>query len=352
MISSIASYRLLASFALVAMISANGASAEAFWASFGSYGSGGSYGSVGSYGSGGSYGRVFRGSVGSAGSVGSYGSGGSHGAVSTASWGSGGSYGSTGGCILSRIRARRLARASFGSTGSVGSTGSTGSTGSYGSHGYSSTGSTGSTGSHGSYGGSVIYDTYEAPAPAVPTLVEPQASVQTESGLLIVAVPAEAKVFVNDRATSSTGTVRQYVSNGLKVGSKYRYRVRVEYTVAGKEVVEHSEVVLTGGATESLAFGTTTETPVVAEKTETKLTLNVPADATVTLAGSQTSQTGESRDYVTSGLAAGQAWEGYVVRVEYAGLIEERTITLHGGESQQLSFDFAGDAALQVASID
>ena len=46
------------------------------------------------------------------------------------------------------------------------------------------------------------------------------------------------------------------------------------------------------------------------------LTLHVPADAKVTLAGVETKQSGETRQFATTRLASGQNWDGYKVVVE------------------------------------
>lgn len=77
---------------------------------------------------------------------------------------------------------------------------------------------------------------------------------------------------------------------------------------------------------------------------KTRLTLHVPAEAKVTLAGVETKQAGEVRQFATSNLAAGQTWDGYKVVVELTRdgktLQEERTIKLVGGEAQDLSIDF------------
>jgi uncharacterized protein (TIGR03000 family) len=74
---------------------------------------------------------------------------------------------------------------------------------------------------------------------------------------------------------------------------------------------------------------------------KTQLTLRVPADAKVTLAGVATKQTGELRQFTTSQLADGQAWQNYqvVVEMDRDGKLvrEERTITLVGGKAQELS---------------
>ena len=77
----------------------------------------------------------------------------------------------------------------------------------------------------------------------------------------------------------------------------------------------------------------------------------VPAEATLTLAGSKTISKGPQRRFTTQQLAAGQVWSGYtiVASVERNGqtLTKEQTIDLKGGETRELTFDFNLD---QVAS--
>ena len=91
------------------------------------------------------------------------------------------------------------------------------------------------------------------------------------------------------------------------------------------------------------------ETPAV----KTRLTLHVPADAKVTLAGVETKQTGDVREFATSKLAAGQSWGEYQVVVETTRdgktLVEERTINLIGGQDQDLAVNFENDSNQQVA---
>jgi uncharacterized protein (TIGR03000 family) len=86
--------------------------------------------------------------------------------------------------------------------------------------------------------------------------------------------------------------------------------------------------------------------------TKTTLTLRVPAEAKVTLAGVPTRQTGAVRQFSTRNLAAGQDWKSYkvVVEVERDGqtLREERSITLVGGVSQELDIEFDNE---QIAKL-
>jgi uncharacterized protein (TIGR03000 family) len=94
------------------------------------------------------------------------------------------------------------------------------------------------------------------------------------------------------------------------------------------------------------------ETVVTQQMPKTRLTLHVPSDAVVTLAGVPTKQTGEVRLYTTTRLASGQVWDDYkvVVSLERDGqtLRQEKTIQLTGGQSQELSIEFENEALAQL----
>jgi uncharacterized protein (TIGR03000 family) len=109
--------------------------------------------------------------------------------------------------------------------------------------------------------------------------------------------------------------------------------------------IKYSRVASSKPVTETIV----SEAPAV----KTRLTLHVPADAKVTLAGVETKQTGETRQFATSKLATGQSWGDYKVVVESTRdgktLREERMINLIGGEDQDLAVNFAGDSTNQVA---
>jgi uncharacterized protein (TIGR03000 family) len=88
-----------------------------------------------------------------------------------------------------------------------------------------------------------------------------------------------------------------------------------------------------------------------APEVKTSLTIHVPADAKISLAGVDTKQSGELRQFATTRLAAGQTWDDYKVVVEMnkngQTLHEERTIKLVGGEAQELSINFDSKAVAQ-----
>lgn len=354
--------------AAVSVLGANDAQARS-WGKHGSYGSYGSHGSYGSYASYGSYGSsasyATYSSYGSSASAGSYGSS-----------ASAGSAGSSGGGLFARWHARKAARkaarASSGSSASYGSHASYGSSGSYASSG--SYGSAGSAGSYASYGGVVDYGmpveygtpveygdpveqgTYDSETPTPPTAPDAadadSADLQTNA-TIHVTLPADAMVFVNGAKTSSTGEDRRYVSRGLRRGLSYAYKIRVEYESDGEPKVENRLVRLTAGDSVDLAFGDGVGQLAEATPATTELKLQVPEQAKVFLAGSETQQTGQLRTYSTTQLSSGQTWDDYVVRVELEKdgkkLVEQRSLTLEGGQSYSLSIDFADE---RVALLD
>ncbi len=362
---------------------------QAGWGSYGSYGSygGGSYGSSGSSGyaaysygsSGASYGSSGYGSSGygssghrpgllariankvhnhfhhSHGSSGhSYGSSGSSGY--TYSYGSSG-YGSSG----STVYYSSSSYGSYGSSGyssySYGSSGYSTYSSSYGSSGYTTSYSapvTYSVAPSYSYssdgcstcgGGQTIYSTpiYDSATPAqtgTPTPAEGVSLPQSSEVMLTVNVPEGATVFVNGKATRSTGAVRQYVSRGLQSGKLYDYEVRIEANVEGKLVSNVKRVSMRAGESREVAFenGKAGETPVTALK------VRVPDDAEVTLAGNKTSATGAERVFRTSDLPVGQVWDNYTVVVSIVRdgqtITKEKTLTLVSGNEYELAFDF------------
>jgi uncharacterized protein (TIGR03000 family) len=175
------------------------------------------------------------------------------------------------------------------------------------------------------------------------------------SALLSVKVPADAKVFVNDRETTSTGSDREYISHELANGARYNYTVRAEYVRDGKPVSETKTVQLTAGQTAGLDFGQGTPSVQTADQGEarTTLTVRLPADAKLFLAGHETKATGEVREFSTTRLPNGSEWNTYAIRavVERDGReqVREETISLKSGESREVTINFDALASDKVA---
>jgi uncharacterized protein (TIGR03000 family) len=166
------------------------------------------------------------------------------------------------------------------------------------------------------------------------------------NAVLTVRVPAEARVFVNGLPTTSTGSLRRYVSNGLRAGYNYTYHVRAEIVRDGQTITETQTVKLQAGDAPNIEFALngSNSDPIANQPVRTSLTLHVPADAKVYLSGNETRGTGEIRTFSTTKLAVGQAWGNYVVRVEVARngrtLSKEETVDIKGGDIRELTVDF------------
>lgn len=174
--------------------------------------------------------------------------------------------------------------------------------------------------------------------------------VKTGEAHLEVSLPEDAKVYVNDKPTSTPGDVRRYISRNLKPGTTYTYEVRAEVEREGELYQQTQVVELEAGLEKSIAFDfSASEIPV------TTLTLNVPEDANVLLGGAATKARGTVREYSTSQLKSGQVWQDYtiVVQVERDGktITQEKAIDLQGGVSQELDFDFDVVDPARLASI-
>lgn len=178
-----------------------------------------------------------------------------------------------------------------------------------------------------------------------------------QTALLSVNVPAEAKIFINGNETTSTGSERQYISRGLNSGNRYDYEIRAEITRDGQTITETKNVSLAAGQQVNLSFNLegNKEAPVAGKKASTKLTLHVPADAKVYLAGRETSSTGEVREFTTSKLTAGTEWNNYTVHVvaniDGRDVSKDETITLTGGDDRDLTFDFNSNPIASTAAV-
>jgi uncharacterized protein (TIGR03000 family) len=164
--------------------------------------------------------------------------------------------------------------------------------------------------------------------------------------LLSVKVPAEAKVFVNDRPTDSDGADREYISHNLQPGASYSYVVRAEFERDGKPVSEEKTVRVAAGQTVALNFVETDNQVQTADKNDNRTTLKVrlPAEAKLYLAGREMKTAGDVREFSTSKLPSGSEWTTYDVRAVLVreGLEEVRTqqVSLAGGESREITINF------------
>jgi uncharacterized protein (TIGR03000 family) len=270
--------------------------------------------------------------------------------------------GSSGGASYGSSGAVAVYRPAYGSSGGSSGGASYGSAVSYGSTGGSSGGVMSSIESpiYESYR-PMISDGYETGTVVEPSAIEPtpepaadaadpagEASIDRDAALLTVAVAENAIVKVNGLPTTSEGAVRQFMSKGLQDGLVYTYVVEVTYP--GVDATASKTVKLRAGAIERLVFSAPasdsneTQTVSAPASPETVVTVRVPADAKVNLAGNDTNGNGEVRTFRTRQLASGQKWNNYTIRVtaEVNGVpvSKEKTIDLLAGTEHDFAFDF------------
>jgi uncharacterized protein (TIGR03000 family) len=182
---------------------------------------------------------------------------------------------------------------------------------------------------------------------------------RSDAAVLNIVVPAEAKVLVNGRETTSNGSSRRFVSRGLEPGYRYTYKLDVEVERDGQKLSESKTVTLRAGQSVNLEFEfdytgeQPAAEPVAANPVRTSVTLHVPAEAKLILAGSESPSTGEVREFSTTKLAPGQIWDGYTIRVELERdgqtVTREKTLSLVAGQTYDLSFDFDSTDVAQLA---
>jgi uncharacterized protein (TIGR03000 family) len=187
----------------------------------------------------------------------------------------------------------------------------------------------------------------QTPAPSDSTEFVPKDGV-----LLLVSVPNDAKVLVNGSETTSTGSLRRFVSRGLQEGATYDYTVTMVVDNVEKPIEETQVISVTAGELSKVSFAELELT--------TSLTVHVPEESTVWLAGNMTDSTGATRTFETSALPTGSTWENYEIRVVTTHAGGEQTVSkvidLAAGDDVELSFDTAdvlADASIieKTASI-
>lgn len=89
------------------------------------------------------------------------------------------------------------------------------------------------------------------PAPAIvpePIKAAPAKQAQaTAPATIVVSVPENAKLTIDDNATTSTSAQRTFVTPALTAGKSYHYNVKVEYVQDGKPVVATKKVDVVAG---------------------------------------------------------------------------------------------------------
>jgi uncharacterized protein (TIGR03000 family) len=93
---------------------------------------------------------------------------------------------------------------------------------------------------------------YVEPAP----VVAPPALQGDKVAQIVVAVPADAQVWIEGQPTKQTGTSRWFVSPVLNKGEEYQYRIRARWREDGKDVEQTQRLAVHAGDNVSVSFPT------------------------------------------------------------------------------------------------
>lgn len=162
------------------------------------------------------------------------------------------------------------------------------------------------------------------------------------AAILNVQLPRDAEVFINDRLTKTEGSTRSYRSTNLEFGKEHRYSVKAVINRNGTEIVKTKLIKLTPGEKETIQFDFESMAP-LKTAIATTLRLEVPANAIVTLCGSQTQKSGKLRTFTTNRLPSGETWKDYKIQVKFERdgktITQEKTVDLFAGKSHSFSFN-------------
>jgi uncharacterized protein (TIGR03000 family) len=76
---------------------------------------------------------------------------------------------------------------------------------------------------------------------------KPMTGMAPAPATIVVTLPADARLTVDDAATTSTSTRRVFVSPALPQGQEFHYTLKAEFVREGKPVVVNKEVAVRAG---------------------------------------------------------------------------------------------------------
>jgi len=119
-------------------------------------------------------------------------------------------------------------------------------------------------GGYGYYGGYGCYYGYYGSGyyDYVPVMAQASEAPAT----LVVSLPAEAKLSIDDQATVSTSAVRTFATPALAAGMEYYYTLKAEVIRDGKTVTSTQRVVVHAGQTSRVTLDIPTAAGVVSAK--------------------------------------------------------------------------------------
>jgi uncharacterized protein (TIGR03000 family) len=91
-------------------------------------------------------------------------------------------------------------------------------------------------------------------APAVPAAPVTPAKPAAAPATITVSLPADAKLFVDDAATTSTSETRTFTSPELNAGKDYHYTIKAEIVRQGQKLTASERVTVRAGEETKVSF--------------------------------------------------------------------------------------------------
>ena len=173
-------------------------------------------------------------------------------------------------------------------------------------------------------------------------------------GQVIVRLPADAKLFVDDQPIHLTSTTRTVVTPDLQAGQDYYYDVKAEVVRDGNVVADRKRVVLRAGQVSRVDFSGLgpVEEPVVkkAEAKSARITVRLPESGRLFVDGVARPMTTPSRTFDTPKLEPDQSYY-YTFKAEVVRngqtRSEDRRVIVQAGK--EVVVDFSDLTALTTA---
>lgn len=161
---------------------------------------------------------------------------------------------------------------------------------------------------------------------------------------ILVQLPADAKLYVDDQLSNQSATPRTLVTPVLQNGRDYTYTLRVEAVRNGQTVVATKDVVFRAGDNKAVEFGD------LAGKATAKVTVTLPATAKLYVDDILCPQTSSTRSFETPEMPYGQKYY-YTMKTEYEqdGKVQttSRQVIVEAG--QQIKVDFGTPTSVASA---
>lgn len=155
---------------------------------------------------------------------------------------------------------------------------------------------------------------------------------QGAEAVVVVLVPATAKLIANGQPTEGKGTTRSFQTPILTPGQDFRYEMKVEIEEDGQTKTLTQQVMVRAGHRTTVDF---------TEKVNTAVTVTLPAKAKLLVDGTDTLMTGGTHTFNTPALAKGQPFSyKFQAEIEKDGKMEVVTqdVSFKAGEAVTVDF--------------